>query len=57
MRAFAPRENSPASDPSSSAARSSQIGKRMICRGEVKTPAGMQTYIEDFDWLGASPHR
>jgi hypothetical protein len=32
-------------------------GKRMICRGEVKTPAGMQTYIEDFDWLGASPHR
>jgi hypothetical protein len=32
-------------------------GKRMICRGEVTTPNGKQTYIEDFDWLGESPHR
>jgi hypothetical protein len=29
----------------------------MICRGEVKTDAGTQTYIEDFDWFGESPHR
>jgi len=32
-------------------------GKRLICRGEVKTADGMRTYIEDFDWLGESPHR
>jgi hypothetical protein len=32
-------------------------GKRMICRGEVKTLDGVRTYIEDFDWLGESPHR
>ena len=31
-------------------------GKRMICRGEVNTPQGLQTYIEYFDWLGESPH-
>lgn len=31
-------------------------GKRMICRGEVKTPQGVRTYIEDFDWLEESPH-
>jgi hypothetical protein len=32
-------------------------GKRMICHGKVKTPNGMLTYIEDFDWIGESPHR
>jgi hypothetical protein len=32
-------------------------GRRMICRGEVKTLDGVLTYIEDFDWLGESPHR
>jgi hypothetical protein len=32
-------------------------GKRMICHGEVKTPNGMQSYLEDFDWVGESPHR
>jgi hypothetical protein len=31
-------------------------GKRMLCSGKVATPAGVQTYIEDFDWLGESPH-
>jgi hypothetical protein len=31
-------------------------GKRMICRGKVNTSQGVQTYIEDFDWLGDSPH-
>lgn len=31
-------------------------GKRMVCRGEVKTDDGIRTYLEDFDWQGASPH-
>jgi hypothetical protein len=32
-------------------------GKRMICRGEVITPGGSQSYLEDFDWVGHSPHQ
>jgi hypothetical protein len=28
----------------------------MVCRGEVQTANGAQTYLEDFDWLGPSPH-
>ena len=31
-------------------------GKRMICRGEVAAPNGKMTYLEDFDWVGPSPH-
>ena len=31
-------------------------GKRMVCRGEIKTETGIRTYLEDFDWQGASPH-
>jgi len=32
-------------------------GTRMVCRGEVKAEDGsVQTYIEDFDWGGESPH-
>jgi hypothetical protein len=31
-------------------------GKRMVCNGAVTTPAGIQSYIEDFDWFGESPH-
>jgi len=31
-------------------------GRRMVCRGEVRTPNGTQTYLEDFDWVGSSPH-
>lgn len=31
-------------------------GKRMLCNGRVTTPAGIKTYIEDFDWFGKSPH-
>lgn len=31
-------------------------GKRMVCTGEVATPEGVKTYLEDFDWFGESPH-
>jgi len=32
-------------------------GKRMVCRGELNTADGrIQTYLEDFDWHGESPH-
>ncbi|HEY2685781.1 MAG TPA: hypothetical protein VGI93_19880 [Steroidobacteraceae bacterium] len=31
-------------------------GRRMVCRGEVQTNDGVRTYLEDFDWQGASPH-
>lgn len=31
-------------------------GKRMVCSGTVTTPTGVQTYLEDFDWFGESPH-
>jgi len=31
-------------------------GTRMVCRGEVTTRDGVQTYLEDFDWQGDSPH-
>jgi hypothetical protein len=30
-------------------------GKRMICKGEVTTPDGVRSYLEDFDWCGHSP--
>lgn len=32
-------------------------GRRMICRGVVHTASGTQTYLEDFDWVGPSPHQ
>src|ERR1700722_14929922 len=32
-------------------------GKRMICRGLVKSPGRMHTHRGEFDWLGESPHR
>jgi hypothetical protein len=32
-------------------------GRRMVCRGQVQTPGGMRTYLEDFDWVGPSPHQ
>jgi hypothetical protein len=31
-------------------------GRRMVCRGQVQTASGIQTYLEDFDWVGPSPH-
>lgn len=31
-------------------------GERMLCKGEVTTAGGVRTYLEDFDWFGASPH-
>lgn len=31
-------------------------GRRMVCRGEVQTASGVQMYLEDFDWVGPSPH-
>jgi hypothetical protein len=31
-------------------------GQRMICKGQVTTPQGVQSYYEDFEWLGESPH-
>jgi hypothetical protein len=31
-------------------------GRRMICRGQVQTADGTQIYVEDFDWVGPSPH-
>lgn len=31
-------------------------GQRMVCRGEVRTASGAQMYLEDFDWVGPSPH-
>lgn len=31
-------------------------GRRMLCTGKVTTSAGVQTYLEDFDWFGESPH-
>jgi hypothetical protein len=32
-------------------------GKRLVCTGQVTTPDGVKTYIEDFDWWGQSPHQ
>lgn len=31
-------------------------GRRMVCRGQVQTASGTQKYLEDFDWVGPSPH-
>jgi hypothetical protein len=30
-------------------------GKRLLCQGEVRTPEGLLTYVEDFDWIMPSP--
>lgn len=35
----------------------SEGGRRMICKGEITTPTGVQHYLEDFDWVSESPHR
>lgn len=32
-------------------------GKRLVCTGQVTTPGGVKSYVEDFDWWGQSPHR
>jgi len=32
-------------------------GRRMVCRGQVQTASGAQAYLEDFDWVGPSPHQ
>ena len=31
-------------------------GQRMICKGQVTSANGIQTYLEDFEWFGKSPH-
>jgi hypothetical protein len=31
-------------------------GRRMVCHGQVQTAAGTRAYLEDFDWVGPSPH-
>jgi hypothetical protein len=30
-------------------------GRRLLCTGEVSTPDGVLTYVEDFDWISPSP--
>jgi hypothetical protein len=29
-------------------------GRRLLCHGEVSTPDGVLTYVEDFDWISPS---
>lgn len=33
-----------------------EAGKRLYCEGEVTTPKGVQKWIDDFDFVGPSPH-
>jgi hypothetical protein len=30
-------------------------GRRLLCHGEVRTPEGLLTYVEDFDWISPGP--
>ena len=30
-------------------------GRRLLCHGEVSTPEGLLTYVEDFDWISPCP--
>ena len=30
--------------------------RELYCEGEIKTPSGAKTYVEDFDWKSSAPH-
>ncbi len=57
-KAFVPRANSPAWVPSSRSAHSRKAASAWSAKeAKVTTPAGVQHYLEDFDWVSESPHR